>query len=352
MKKKILLFAFILFVFNCIAQNGKYIPFPSEMIVYTYADRGSSDAGWWSASRMEIYGDTTLNGKKYSKCFVAESNRWGTNNSFPTTNLKGLNKLMGGIRDEITTKKVYFYSFSTNQEELLYDFDLHLGDTLFKDDGYRFYRSLLSQESLPKIDTVWVSRVDSVLMPHDGKYHKRFNFKTKFYYTSNFPVLINSDSVYKDVSEHFEIKINPLIEGVGIDFNPITAFNEFEYAYKAHLYCRTIDKKTAYFMDTTSILPFVSKVNCKSIITDVEEEKTTPVFSIYPNPSTGKFNLVAFDANENSYEIVNVLGVKIREGKIEKDETEIDLNGTSLGIYFIRVYNRKGQFATSKVIIH
>ncbi len=349
MKKKLLLLGLLFNFFHCIAQNGQYIPFPKEMIVYSLITRGSSDAGWYGSSRLEIYGDTLLNGKNYSKCFLAESNRRGSNNSWPTTDLKGLNKLIGGIRDEVASKKVYFYSFNTKQEELLYDFDLHIGDTLFKDDGYRFYRSLLSEEDLPpKIDTVWVSRIDSVLMPHDGRYHKRFNFKTKFQYM-RVDTVISTDSVCNKIS-YFEIKINPLIEGVGIDLNPIVHFNTFEYGFDFALFCRTIDGKKA-FEGTPPMIPFMSTANCQSIVSAVEEEDKQFGFTVYPNPSSGEFELKMTGTTFNRIEIYNLLGVNIWNSAISTSELKIDCPVKVPGIYFIRLYKSNGQSITQKIAI-
>lgn len=350
MKRALLLFYMFLQIGSVNAQTGKYIPFPSNMIVYTYTSRANSDGGWYSAERFEIYGDTVLNGISYSKCYYAQTNRWGQNNSFPTTNLSGLNKVIGGVRNDIPGKKVYYYSFKTNAEELLYDFDLKLGDTLFKNEGYRFYNSLLTDDQMPKIDTVWVSRIDSVLMPHDNKYHRRFNFMTKFReFVGDTVKLLNSDSVYFGANDHYAIKINPLVEGVGIDFNPISVWNGFEHAFDMRLFCRTIDEQVAY--NETSILPFMSKANCKSIVSGIDKEESKTGFTIYPNPSSGRFNLSTSPDNFTSFDIVNLLGCKVMNRPIKRTETEIDLSAQAPGIYFIRVYDNKEQFTTRKIIL-
>lgn len=351
MKRGLLLFHMFLHFGSMNAQTDKYIPFPSNMIVYTYTSRASSDAGWYSAERLEIYGDTVLNGVPYSKCYYAQANRWGQNNSFPSTNLSGLNKVIGGIRNDVPAKKVYFYSLNTDAEELLYDFDLRLGDTLFKNEGYRFYNSLLTDDQFPKIDTVWVSRIDSVLMPHDNKYHKRFNFMTKYAESASDTVkLISSDSIYKNVNKHYEIKINPLIEGVGIDVNPISVWNGFEHAFDMRLFCRTIDEQVAY--NETSILPFMSKANCKSIVSAIDEDDSKPGVIVYPNPSNGSFDLITPTSDFISFEIFNCLGVKIQDKLIDRREIKIDLSAQAAGIYFIKVYNRKREFEIKKISIN
>ena len=244
---------------------------------------------------------------------------------------------------------MYFYSFATHQEELLYDFDLHLGDTLFKDEGCRFYRSLLSKEATPpQIDTVWVSRIDSVLMPHDGRYHKRFNFKTRFRY-EGLDTLISSDSLYEE--NHIEIKINPLIEGVGIDFDPITKFYKFEYLHNFTLFCRTIDGKDAYG-ELPPVEPFMSPEYCNSIVLGIDEDDRKTGIIVYPNPSNGRFDLITSTSDFISFEITNCFGIKVQEKLIDKREIGIDLSAQTAGIYFIKVYNKNREFEIKKIIIN
>jgi hypothetical protein len=296
---------------------------------------------------MEVKDDTTINGVKYMKYYVAESNKSGPN--YPTTNLKSINKLIGGIRNDVANKKVYLYLLNTQKEELLYDFDLHLGDTLFKDDKYRFYRSLLSDDPTPEFDTVWVSHIDSVLMPQDGLYHKRFNFKTKFWYSSGqAPLLINSDSVFRN--QYFKIKINPLVEGIGADFNPVTIYNQFEFSFDYHLYCRTIDGKTAY-SDTLAFIPFMAKTNCNSIITAIDEEEENTNITIYPNPGTGTFNLLQTEFAMKFFEIYNAQGIKIIEESIQSNDAIVDMTSQPKGIYLIRMLDNNQNCLVRKIIL-
>lgn len=338
MKTK-LLFVYCL-ISVCYANAQNYIPFPSTMIIYTYTSRASSDAGWYSSERLEIVGDTILNGREYFKCYFAESNRSG-NNLHPTTDLYGLNKVIGGVRNDIPAKKVYFYSLRTNTEELLYDFDLQLGDTLFKKEGYRFYKSLFPDEQNPKIDTVWVSRIDSVLMPHDNKYHKRFNFNT-IYRDHQSAALISSDSIYIEQNHQYEIKINPLIEGVGIDVNPVTVWIGFEHALDMRLFCRTIDGQVAY--TETSFEPFMSKANCLSIVSGIEKENKGAEFLIYPNPVSETITIQLLNERETgqiNVELIDILGNRIQllqgEPNTKKVQQKIDVSQLPRGLYFIHL---------------
>jgi hypothetical protein len=346
MKKIVLLiFLFVSFL-NSFAQNGKYIPFPSKMIVYKEIRRGTTSGDHYYTDRFEIQGDTLLNGLHYSK--------WLTSATVTEGSAKLITKLFGGIRNDIATKRVYAYLFDTNKEELLYDFDLHVGDTLFKNKNYTFYRTLFSEQYFwpPPIDTVWVSRIDSILMPHDGLYHKRFNFQTKFKYY-NQTNLISSDSIntFKDdLGNEVSIKINPLVEGVGLNFDNLTRFSEFEFYYTSWITCRSIGGKTIETFSNMSGVPYLNAIYCDPITVGIDEEQKNTVITLYPNPSTGKFKLITNNLEQDFYEITNLLGVNLLHSAILNNETEIELPYPT-GIYFIRVYDKKGQSITKKIII-
>jgi hypothetical protein len=346
--KKIVLLTFLLISFlNSFTQNGKYIPFPSKMIVYKEIQRGTTSGQHRYTDRFEIQGDTLLNGLHYSKWLTSTTEKEGS--------AKLITRLFGGIRNDIATKKVYAYLFDTNKEELLYDFDLHVGDTLFKNKKYAFYRTLFSEQYFwpPPIDTVWVSRIDSILMPHDGLYHKRFNFQTKFK-THNQTNLISSDSIneFKDhLGNRVSIKINPLVEGVGLNFDNLTRFYEFEFYYTSRIICRSIGGKTIEAFSNMNGFSHLSAIYCDPVTVGIDEEQKNATITLYPNPSTGKFKLITNNLEQDFFEINNLLGVNVLHSSITSNETEIELP-YSTGIYFIRVYNKKGQSITKKIIIN
>lgn len=340
MKKLILLALIHLCLSNGFAQNGKYIPFPSNMIAYAYLDSANSSGNqYFYTKRFEIQGDTLINGLHYSL--------WLSATSFSNM----VHKKMGGIRNDIKAKKVYAYLFDTNKEELLYDFDLHVGDTLFKDKGYKFYRSLFSGEYWAEIDTVRVSHIDSILMPHDGLYHKRFNFEARFKYNNKY-YLITSDSrtTFKDdLGNDISIEMKPLVEGVGPDFDIVTFSSPFEGRYNFSIVCRSINGQTVNEFPSIGN-PLWSKKYCESITIGINEEEKNAALSIYPNPSEGKFKFAVNKQEYVSFEISNMVGVKILSSAILNNEQEIDLSMYGAGVYFIRVYNKAGESLCKKII--
>lgn len=73
--------------------------------------------------------------------------------------------------------------------------------------------------------------------------------------------------------------------------------------------------------------------------TSVEDASLTPKFEVYPNPTTGKFQ-IKFDAASNSDKhivLINYLGVEIMNTIINNDDFIIDLSEKANGLYIIKV---------------
>jgi len=87
-------------------------------------------------------------------------------------------------------------------------------------------------------------------------------------------------------------------------------------------------------------------------VTGVDENSSSPVVNIYPNPTNGSFNV---DYNNTSgIRVINTLGETIYEEKLDQltqGTKNIDLSSFSNGIYFITVSNDKGS-ANHKVILN
>jgi len=87
------------------------------------------------------------------------------------------------------------------------------------------------------------------------------------------------------------------------------------------------------------------------VATGVNEMANAPVFSIYPNPTNGVFN-VDFK-NATSIKVMNTLGAVIYEEKIEQStegSKKIDLSNFANGIYFISVSNNQAT-SNHKIIL-
>lgn len=65
--------------------------------------------------------------------------------------------------------------------------------------------------------------------------------------------------------------------------------------------------------------------------------QSTDFLKVYPNPSSGIFNLQFDNPTEFHYEVYNLLGQIIKEGKANASQFQVDLTDNPAGIYLIRV---------------
>jgi len=90
-------------------------------------------------------------------------------------------------------------------------------------------------------------------------------------------------------------------------------------------------------------------------ITRVEEINEKDVFDVYPNPMNDHGHLKITSANNNynniTYELVNILGKKIAEGKIVSSEFSFDRSKIISGNYTFNILSEGKQLASKKIIL-
>jgi hypothetical protein len=90
-----------------------------------------------------------------------------------------------------------------------------------------------------------------------------------------------------------------------------------------------------------------------SVVTATKEgEKISLECLVYPNPTQGHLKLVfVTDVFDNlSFELFNLNGILLQDGKIESAETEILLDNYSSSVYFLKVLSRNKEIKTFKVV--
>jgi hypothetical protein len=70
-----------------------------------------------------------------------------------------------------------------------------------------------------------------------------------------------------------------------------------------------------------------------------EENNLFPVFSVYPNPNNGDFNIEV--SGELDFTLVNGLGDVIQTGKLQSGKTQINISDLATGMYIVKL--SKGQ---------
>jgi hypothetical protein len=300
MKKMLLLMIIVIVVQTRInAQTNSYIPFPKQAVWHIWkTDTYPTGNPIITHIDKSMQGDTIINGIPYIKYYD------------PT--------LKSAIRDDSVNKKVFCYDFNSKNETLLYNFNLKLWDTVLviKANGKDF--------------KYWVADIDSVLLL-DKKYHNRYSFNKQPPWGMN-----------------GSIELSSLVEGLGYFSGnkqqtiPITGDGQTQYS----MICASANRKILIAM--FGVPP--NGEYCGAIITGVQAQVNKNEFTLYPNPTTGKFQLRTEIPGMYTVELVNILGERILSAELKNGTIEIDLSGHSGGIYFVTLHTKEGSSFSRKII--
>lgn len=304
MKKVFILIICICFSELILAQ--KYYPFPTSNAVWRenhVAVYGSSNSSYFSYQNF-ISGDTLIMGKTYHKIYKTGYVNHKTRDTNIYSEYK--NEYVGAIRED-NSKRIYFFKDIILNEQLLYDFNLKIGDKLPTMVGTR--------EDIINNHVVYtVHGIDSVIV--SGVFHKRF----EIFYSTN-------SKVY-------------LIEGLGSTDGLLARFYP-SYGYNFELICFQQDGKSA----------FPDGVECNLISTGISEVNLQNEIQIFPNPSTGIINISNLPDRPLKLQLFNMLGKLVYETQIQAINYSLNLNLMPGGIYLLKVIEKNKSIVFEKVIL-
>ncbi len=240
---------------------------------------------WWYTNYWETYyaGDTLIQDVSYIKIFKTEYD------IFCLQQIIAGPDYIGAIRDDTISRKVYLVPPGQENEELIYDFSLHAGDTLYS--YLNYYEPIV----IDNTDSVWIGQ----------SYFKSLNFP------------------YGEGSE---------IEGVG----SISGFMEELISFEGG------SSLCALYIDTNLIFP---QSPC-NIVTDtclnvgISEEVLSKDFAdVYPNPASTSLTIELNGVQPEGFRvhILNLMGEEILTKTLENSSTKIDLNGYVPGVYLMKL---------------
>ena len=303
---------------NCVCINGttiyplggtctpiselEHCPFPTENAVWRSSAYNHNELIDY---QYTITGDTIINDLTYHKLQKNSFNRFTNESS---------NEHEGAFRENVTDKKVYFYSYSNHSEQLLYDFDLKTGDDVshFITDGEGFKPT--------------VTKTDSIML-RDGLYHKRFH-----------------------ITGCYEQK-KYLIAGVG-DCNGLFSLKFNCSGYNEELlHCVTINDQQLYNIQDCYPQYAIKDYPCDNVLSGLDEKDVKSKLTIYPNPVKDFFilNMPDYNHAKGEIEILNLLGHCVQKQSLMYDQQKIDIKHLPAGIYFVRVAGENGTI-TQKLI--
>jgi hypothetical protein len=293
------------------AQTSVYNPFPDSSAVWNIHSNepcGLFFDTWEYWYSYTLSGDTIIGGTDYHKliCPVQVVSSNGGCGITGTWVLPG--HFAGSIRQDLPNKKVFYVPPADSVEQLLYDFNMQVGDTV---KGYTAPWSGLT-------DTV--QSIDSVLIGND--YRKRLFL----------------DPCYQIY----------LIEGIGSTYGLIER--------SPGCITDASDFSITCFKQNSIVLFPASTTNC-DLITSVNNpvEKIGSVI-ISPNPFHGTATLRINTSSakfRGQLKIYDLTGRILMKQEIGSAVSLINRNGLADGIYFLRLTGNENQqvIATGKLIL-
>ena len=276
MKKLLLICLTIISCQNLLSQE--YVPFDFKNGIWVCNEDYSGETGFTNKIQYYIKGDTIINGNLYQNLYMFKIET-ETFDLHPDTSCG----YYGAIRNN-SNKQVEYINQEDTIPEIIYDFNLNVGDTI--KNGYGKYEE----------NKLIVISIDSV--NYCGKYHKRYNLNDS-------TIMINQS----------------LIEGIGFNSGLINPwFHQFEV--ETSLVCYT--EKNNDYCEPCDLLSSIKPINTKNSI------------KIYPNPSLGKINIDVenIDANKQfKIKIIDLTGKIIYKKTCKTKSLPIDISTQASGIY-------------------
>lgn len=307
---------FLLALFICCnsislhAQTSVYHPFPDSSASWNFTH---SNICWGVLSNdqtsMEVSYyigmDTLINSSIYHSLHLPIYNIYAGLNCWPPGNYTLPGGYMGAFRNDHANKKVYIIPESDSVEQLLYDFDMQVGDTLVG------YLSVCSPFSM--CDTV--ISIDSVMV--GNTYRKRWHINSGYH-------------VY-------------FIEGIGstyglLNFVP-TNMTDLD---DINLDCFQQNGQNLY-PDTLGTCPLLT-----SITTLPAAEM---IINIHPNPSIGNVQVALSSTNNIERWVLHNLNGQIERADKLQGKNQFEINGIDSGFYLLTLYLYNGRCINRKVII-
>lgn len=294
-----------LFIFPIIGKTQSYIPLVKDSVHWFVASTGPSLPPGFYNFIYEYYslGDTLINSKQYKKIYRRDIESVNNNHNAPYRPISNYS-LFGVLREDTATKRVYSIIYqsiqwssvcNSGQEELLYDFNMNLNDSVND-----------SMCVLPISNpNLIINNIQSVL----------FHGYPTIKYERNMGGFI--PGVY--------------YEGIGSWCGLFE--NEFDIEELVLWdYCIGID----------SLCGLTNSINIYD---------NSNMVKAYPNPTQNTFTVEFESSDLNTYfKLFDVFGKTILRHQLISKQTQFNVGNLPKGIYFYEVSNSK-QKSTGKLVI-
>lgn len=294
-----------LIVFFLLSINSIYGQSYSKMIdttaVWVTSYKYLTSPGDPLQGGMEKYyfnGDTIISGELYNKIFDSTQNYLGYGISSLTYS-EIFNYYVGCIREDTLAKRVYFINSLSDEEYLLYDFDLGVGDTL----PFTYLNSW---------DVHTVFSVDSILV--GSHYRKRMQL--------------------------YDNGMLSLIEGIGSN-RGLFGRMDLPPLVDQSINCFTDNNVTTFFGDNPYMPDSINICNfMPATLVSIESNTKASDIIIYPNPATNELQAEFQNISPHKLriEIISFNGYKLVDCYAVNTNHHISIGVEDLpqGCYFIK----------------
>ena len=252
----------------------------------------------------EITGDSIIAAQTYQKISYHGVHTEGPTSPDPNSNCASpytFNRLYALVRQE--GLKIYIYE--GGQEQLLYDFDLQVGDSL-----------PLSFNNYD--DHIIVDSITTIQIGNEVR------------------------NVFHFTQQNQSFQINKIIEGVGHNFGFIGIMQPFEF-FETSLECFAIND-TAYYPSLGA--PCELNVG-------LSEQKELVLLNAYPNPTDATIVIETGSLGQiHRLDLVDIYGnqYSFERSTSEAGMLNLDLSSAESGVYFVRIVNEDGKVGIVRVV--
>ncbi|MDB5282568.1 MAG: hypothetical protein JWO06_1643 [Bacteroidota bacterium] len=307
------------FLLGAKAFSQFYRPFPERNASWTDRYYFCEDPMGGNATidnnHFFLNGDTVIYGLVYHSLMREGNQYYGNCNGQHAQSFISFGLSNAGYIREDSMKKVYYLFFPSSTEEILYDFNLAVGD------------SFLATTFINAPAFISVARVLSIDTFFSNGVYRRYNFEVF------------------DTSQNRWFNANSWIEGIGSSAGLLCPF--FNYSRMG-----AGDQELICFGDSSgTVYPSFSLQSCALVTALIEQKVKIKLLNIYPNPAND-YCTIQLDGLENSYtaQFVDITGQEIMTFKITNPTTQIPISNLPAGLYFVKVSDALGHVGVGKLV--
>jgi hypothetical protein len=134
---------------------------------------------------------------------------------------------------------------------------------------------------------------------------------------------------------------------INSNYSSVTLLGTYMNGYQKKFVLRQISSGTLSCSQTFNI----DTLNTCNAITGIEQKNNPIPISIFPNPSTGIFNIISNSHSPIEVSVFNILGTEIMQPQSFINHTEINLSAFTKGMYIIKTQTANGHQSFHKVLL-